>query len=251
MAQKVQFKISLNEEQKRVKEQILESTLSILIGKAGSGKTLLACQIALSKLLSKEISKIVITRPYVTKETNFGILPGTLNDKMLPLMQPILQNMYMLYDKEKIDQLLEAGIIEIVPVAFMRGRTFTNAICIVDEAQNLTDDQMEMCLTRIGVNCKMIVCGDLCQIDLNRLNDSGLYFISENVDKISGAFMYELQTNNRHAIVEEILNLYKDFHALKTSEKHDAKKMTKKKEKQSIEQTVEEIPGELSSVDNV
>ena len=161
----IKFKITLNEEQKEAKAKILKSTITLLAGSAGSGKTLLACQIALEKLFMRECDKIIITRPTVSKE-EIGFLPGDLREKMDPWVQPIYQNMYALYDKVKIEKLISDGAIEIVPVSFMRGRTFLDSVVIVDEAQNVTHEQMQMIVTRIGLRSKMIVCGDDHQVDL-------------------------------------------------------------------------------------
>ena len=161
----IKFKLQLNEEQKQAKAKILINTLTVLAGKAGSGKTLLACNVALDGLLRRQYSKIIITRPTVSKE-EIGFLPGDLREKMDPWIQPIYQNMYSLYDKVKIEKLIEDGKIEIVPLAFMRGRTFLDSCIIVDEAQNVTHEQMEMISTRIGLRSKMIVCGDDHQVDL-------------------------------------------------------------------------------------
>ena len=122
----IKFKITLNEEQKEAKAKILQNTVTLLGGSAGSGKTLLACQIALEKLFMKECDKIIITRPTVSKE-EIGFLPGDLREKMDPWVQPIYQNMFALYDKVKIEALIQEGKIEIVPVSFMRGRTFKNS----------------------------------------------------------------------------------------------------------------------------
>ena len=138
----IKFKLQLNDEQKEAKAKILENTLTLLAGKAGSGKTLLACQVALDGLMRRQYDKIIITRPTVSKE-EIGFLPGDLREKMDPWIQPIYQNMYALYNKEKIEKFIEEGKIEIVPLAFMRGRTFLNSCIIVDEAQNVTHEQME------------------------------------------------------------------------------------------------------------
>ena len=120
----------------------------------------------------KDVGKIIITRPTVSKE-DIGFLPGDLREKMDPWVQPIYQNMFALYDKVKIEKLIEEGKIEIVPVSFMRGRTFLDSVIIVDEAQNVTHEQMEMIVTRIGLRSKMIVCGDDYQVDLKSKRDSG------------------------------------------------------------------------------
>ena len=134
----IKFKISLNEEQKIAKELILQNTITLLAGKAGSGKTLLACQVALDGLFRKNFEKIIITRPTVSKE-EIGFLPGDLHQKMDPWVQPIYQNMYLLYNKDKIDQYIQNGQIEIVPLSFMRGRTFLDA-CLVEGESILTKD---------------------------------------------------------------------------------------------------------------
>ena len=162
----IKFQIQLNEEQKEAKAKILDNAITILSGKAGSGKTLLACNVALDMLFKKAVTKIIITRPTVSKE-EIGFLPGDLREKMEPWMQPIYSNFYQLYNKEKIDKILETGQVEIVPLAFMRGRTFLDAFIIVDEAQNCTNDQMEMITSRLGLRSKMVICGDTQQVDLN------------------------------------------------------------------------------------
>ena len=179
----INFKIQLNEEQKEAKAKILDNTITLLAGQAGSGKTLLACNIALDGLMRRQYSKVIITRPTVSKE-DIGFLPGDMREKMDPWVQPIYQNMFLLYDKEKIKKLIQDEQIEIVPVSFMRGRTFVDSLIIVDEAQNVTHDQMEMIATRIGKHSKMIVCGDTHQVDLKNKGDSGFKFLYNASRKI-------------------------------------------------------------------
>ena len=203
----IKFKITLNEEQKVAKAKILANTVTLLAGSAGSGKTLLACQIALEKLFMKECDKIIITRPTVSKE-EIGFLPGDLREKMDPWVQPIYQNMYALYDKVKIEKLISDGAIEIVPVSFMRGRTFLDSVVIVDEAQNVTHEQMQMIVTRIGLRSKMIVCGDDHQVDLKSKRDSGFRFLYTAARKIKNMVGISLVTNHRDPIVEDLINLY-------------------------------------------
>ena len=203
----IKFKITLNEEQKEAKAKILKSTITLLAGSAGSGKTLLACQIALEKLFMRECDKIIITRPTVSKE-EIGFLPGDLREKMDPWVQPIYQNMYALYDKVKIEKLISDGAIEIVPVSFMRGRTFLDSVVIVDEAQNVTHEQMQMIVTRIGLRSKMIVCGDDHQVDLKSKRDSGFRFLYTAARKIKNMVGISLVTNHRDPIVEDLINLY-------------------------------------------
>jgi phosphate starvation-inducible PhoH-like protein len=205
----IKFKIQLNEEQKEAKAKILNNTVTLLAGSAGSGKTLLACQIALEKLFTRECDKIIITRPTVSKE-EIGFLPGDLREKMDPWVQPIYQNMYALYDKTKVEKLISDGAIEIVPVSFMRGRTFLDSIVIVDEAQNVTHEQMEMIVTRIGLRSKMIICGDDHQVDLKRKADSGFRFLYAAARKIKNMCAISLKTNHRDPIVEDLIELYEE-----------------------------------------
>jgi len=205
----IKFKLQLNEEQKLAKDEILNNTLTLLAGSAGSGKTLLACQIALDGLFRKEYEKVIITRPTVSKE-DIGFLPGDLREKMDPWVQPIYQNMYLLYDKEKIEKCIEAGQIEIVPVSFMRGRTFLDSVVIVDEAQNVTHEQMEMIVTRIGLRSKMIICGDDHQVDLKSKRDSGFRFLYSAARGIKNMCAITLKQNHRDPIVSNLIELYED-----------------------------------------
>jgi phosphate starvation-inducible protein PhoH and related proteins len=205
----IRFKIQLNEEQKEAKAKILDNTVTLLAGAAGSGKTLLACQIGLERLFMREVDKVIITRPTVSKE-EIGFLPGDLREKMDPWVQPIYQNMYLLYDKDKVEKHIQAGDIEIVPVSFMRGRTFVNSIVIVDEAQNVTHEQMEMIVTRIGKGSKMIICGDDHQVDLKQKRDSGFKFLYTAAKKIKNMVGITLKQNHRDPIVDDLLQMYEE-----------------------------------------
>ena len=155
------------------------------------------------------MQKLIITRPTVSKE-DIGFLPGDLKDKMDPWLAPIYANFYLLYNKEKVDKMVEEGQIEIVPFAFMRGRTFPNCIVIVDECQNITHNQTEMMLGRLGKGGKMIFCGDLAQTDLRSKQDSGINFFKILEANISGVRIFILKKNHRHEIVEPILKIYED-----------------------------------------
>lgn len=206
----IKFNLVLNEEQKQAKAIILENPVTVLKGMAGSGKTLVAVQAALDLLFNKEVEKIVITRPTVSKE-EIGFLPGDIKEKMDPWLAPIYHNLYALYSKDKVDKELENGNIEIVPFAFMRGRTFLNSFVIVDEAQNVTHDQMETVIGRLGKNSKMTICGDMAQIDLKIKKETGFSFLSRIEEQVSGFRVVELKQNHRHEIVSPILKVYQDF----------------------------------------
>ena len=203
----IKFKLQLNEEQKQAKQIILDNTITLLGGSAGSGKTLLACNVALDGLLRRQYDKIIITRPTVSKE-EIGFLPGDLREKMDPWVQPIYQNFFALYDKVKIEKLITDGKIEIVPVSFMRGRTFMDSMIIVDEAQNVTHEQMEMITSRIGLRSKMMVCGDAHQTDLKTKADSGFKFLYTAARKIKNLEAITLLINHRNTIVEDLLKYY-------------------------------------------
>jgi phosphate starvation-inducible PhoH-like protein len=201
----ITFKLQLNEEQKQAKAIILDNPITVLTGQAGSGKTLLSCQIALDQLFSREVDKVIITRPTVTQE-DIGFLPGDIKEKMDPWLQPIYQNFYALYGKEKIDKELEEGNIQILPMSYIRGITFVNSFIIADEVQNLTHSQMESLLGRLGRDSKMILCGDFVQVDLPKSKESGLKFLSTL--EVKGLAHINLEKNHRHEIVFDILKKY-------------------------------------------
>jgi phosphate starvation-inducible protein PhoH and related proteins len=206
----IKFKIELNSEQKEAKQLILENPVTLIKGMAGSGKTLVACQIALDMIFKREVEKIVITRPTVAKE-DIGFLPGDLKEKMDPWLAPIYANLHLLYDKDKVDKMVAENQIEIVPFAFMRGRTFPNCFVIVDECQNITNGQTEMMLGRLGKGGKMVFCGDITQTDLKQKKDSGIGFFTRLESEIKGVKVVTLKTNHRHEIVEPILKLYSEY----------------------------------------
>ena len=206
----IKFKIELNSEQNEAKQLILENPVTLIKGMAGSGKTLVACQIALDMIFKREVEKIVITRPTVAKE-DIGFLPGDLKEKMDPWLAPIYSNLHLLYDKDKVDKMVAENQIEIVPFAFMRGRTFPNCFVIVDECQNITNGQTEMMLGRLGKGGKMVFCGDITQTDLKQKKDSGIGFFTRLESEIKGVKVVTLKTNHRHEIVEPILKLYSEY----------------------------------------
>jgi phosphate starvation-inducible PhoH-like protein len=206
----IKFNVQLNDEQKLAKALIIESPITVIKGMAGSGKTLVASQVALDMLFTKQVEKIVITRPTVSKE-DIGFLPGDLQAKMDPWLAPVYHNLNMLYGEEKIKKELEAGRIEIVPFAFMRGRTFVDSFIIVDEAQNVTQSQMETVIGRLGKNSKMVICGDMAQIDLKDKRETGFSFLSRIEEHVEGFKTINLEYNHRHYIVAPILKVYQRF----------------------------------------
>ena len=206
----IKFKIQLNEEQKKAKSLILENPVTMLKGMAGSGKTLVATQVALDMLFMKQVDKVIITRPTVAKE-EIGFLPGDIREKMDPWLAPIYHNLFMLYNEIKVRKEIESGNIEIVPFAFMRGRTFVNSFVIVDEAQNVTHSQMETVIGRLGQGSKMVICGDLAQIDLKNKRDTGFSFLARLEENVAGFKTASLEYNHRHEIVAPILEVYKTF----------------------------------------
>lgn len=202
----INYNITLNEEQKEAKTAILEHPFNFIDGPAGSGKTLLACAIAIDQFFKKEKKKIVITRPTVATEDN-GFLPGGIDEKMDPWLVPIRDNMRKFYNKpDKLKSMEEEGQIELVSLAHFRGRTFEDAICIVDEYQNLTRSQLIMAIGRLGANSIMIFCGDRQQIDLKKKEDSAYYLVDKLVSS-KWVHRVVLQENHRHPAVSELLKL--------------------------------------------
>lgn len=206
----IKFKQVLNEEQKQAKQIILENDVTVLKGNAGAGKTFVAVQCALDLLFIGDVDQVVITRPTVSKE-EIGFLPGDIKEKMDPWLAPIYQNMYSLYDKVKVDKYIEDEKIKIVPFAFIRGITFCKAFVIVDEAQNVTHEQMEAVIGRLGKESKMVICGDLSQNDLKIKKDSGFGFLTRIEEEVAGFRIVKLLTNHRHSIVEPILKVYEKY----------------------------------------
>ncbi len=202
----VKFNITLSDEQKKAKENIMNHAYSFIVGKAGSGKTLLAVQVALDLFFKRQYDKIIITRPTVATEDN-GFLPGDEKEKLEPWLVPIMSNMRKVYNKpEKIAKMVEQEEIELVSLAHFRGRTFDNAVVIVDEFQNLTKPQLRMALGRLGRNSIMIFCGDNQQIDLGSSLNSAI----DDVHKIKDSkhvFKVILEDNHRHQAINDVLKL--------------------------------------------
>ena len=202
----IKFSITLSEEQKQAKSKILGTPFNFILGKAGSGKTLLAVQIALDMFFKRHINKIIITRPTVSNEDN-GFLPGSLAEKMDPWLVPLRSNMRKVYNKPDIlDKMEREENIELVSLAHFRGRTFDHAVCIVDEFQNLTKQQLQMVLTRLGKESIMILTGDRYQIDLKFGNDSAVHDVPK-LTKSKYVNEIILLDNHRHESLDEILKL--------------------------------------------
>ncbi|MCK5762446.1 MAG: PhoH family protein [Candidatus Izimaplasma sp.] len=182
------------------------------IGPAGTGKTYVAVINALAKLREGDIKKIILTRPAVEAGENLGFLPGDLKEKVDPYLRPLYDALYEVLGKKQIEDLIEKGIIEIAPLAYMRGRTLENAYVILDEAQNTTINQMKMFLTRMGVNAKFIVTGDITQIDLPRKSDSGLLHTLKIMKDIQGISTIKFDKTDivRHPLVKKIVEAYEN-----------------------------------------
>ncbi len=199
--------------QRRYLDAIEKDDIVFGIGPAGTGKTYLAMAQAVSYLLTKKVSRIVLVRPAVEAGEKLGFLPGDLQEKVNPYLRPLYDAMYDMLDVEKADRLLERGTIEVAPLAFMRGRTLNDAFVILDEAQNTTSEQMKMFLTRLGFGSKAVVTGDVTQIDLPVGRMSGLVQAMEVVGKIEGiGFVYfDERDVVRHKLVQAIVKAYEAY----------------------------------------
>ena len=207
----VRFSLSLSDEQKLAKAQILKHPYNFIVGKAGSGKTLLAVQVALDQFMKRQYNKIIITRPTISTEDN-GFLPGSEKEKMEPWLVPIRSNMRKVYNKPEILEKMESTEqIELVSLAHFRGRTFDNAVVIVDEFQNLTRSQLAMAIGRLGKQSKIIFCGDSYQIDLKDKNWSAYHDMSKLANS-QYVFKTVLEDSHRHAAIDELLDLLNGYH---------------------------------------
>src|SRR5215468_2118749 len=205
--------------QRRYLEAIENHDMVFGVGPAGTGKTYLAVAMAISALLNKQVNRIILARPAVEAGERLGFLPGTLQEKIDPYLRPLYDALYDLLDQEKVDRFLEKNIIEIAPIAFMRGRTLNDSFVIMDEAQNTTSEQMKMFVTRLGFNAKAVITGDITQIDLPNAKRSGLIEaidILRNVNGLAFNFFDESDVV-RHHLVQRIIQAY-DQHGKRVSE---------------------------------
>lgn len=212
----LKFNIELNQEQAKAEKLIHKKDVTIIEGKAGTGKTLVAVKYALDQLYQKEIDQIIVTRPTVTASEDLGFLPGEIENKLEPFLVPIYDNFCKVFDEKNhkgqnvVDQLLEEDKLVIAPVAYMRGRTFERSVVILDEAQNMTQEQIKMALTRLGAGTKMIICGDLLQCDLEYKKGSGMHLLNKVYARqmVKGMDKYTLVQNHRLGIVGDFLEAF-------------------------------------------
>jgi len=199
--------------QKRYITAIRGHEVTFGIGPAGTGKTYLAVALALEALAQNKVRKIILTRPAVEAGEALGFLPGDLEEKILPYLRPLYDAMDEMVGKEQVEKMVEKGIIEIAPLAYMRGRTLTGAFIVLDEAQNTTQEQMMMFLTRLGEGSKMVITGDITQIDLPRSKISGLKQSVEILDQTEGIEVFEFQGHDvvRHPLVQRIIAAYEKY----------------------------------------
>src|SRR5471030_2101724 len=199
--------------QRRYLEAIERNDLVFGIGPAGTGKTYLAVAMAISALMNKQVARIILTRPAVEAGERLGFLPGTLQEKVDPYLRPLYDALYDMLDNERVEKLLERNVIEIAPIAFMRGRTLNDSFIILDEAQNSTPEQMKMVLTRLGCNSKMVVNGDITQIDLPSGRRSGLIDAAEVLKGVEGISFVQFDDKDvvRHTLVQRMVRAYERY----------------------------------------
>ena len=199
--------------QKRYVDAIRSNTITVGIGPAGTGKSFLAVAMAVAALSRREVNRIVLTRPAVEAGERLGFLPGDLMAKVDPYLRPLFDALYDMLEPEKVNQHLERGVIEVAPLAFMRGRTLNDSFIILDEAQNTSPEQMKMFLTRLGFNSKMVVTGDVTQIDLPKDQRSGLLVIGDILEDVEDIEFVRFGGEDvvRHKLVQRIVAAYDEY----------------------------------------
>src|SRR5690348_1921155 len=199
--------------QRRYLEAIERNDLVFGVGPAGTGKTYLAVAMAVSALMNKQVARIILTRPAVEAGERLGFLPGTLQEKVDPYLRPLYDALYDMLDNDRVEKLLERNVIEVAPIAFMRGRTLNDSFIILDEAQNSTPEQMKMVLTRQGFNSKMVVNGDVTQIDLPGAKRSGLLDAVDVLRGVDGISFVQFDDRDvvRHSLVQRIVKAYEKY----------------------------------------
>src|SRR5690348_3254608 len=201
--------------QKRYVDAIDQHTIVFCIGPAGTGKTYLAMAKAVKALQAKEVTRIILTRPAVEAGERLGFLPGTLYEKIDPYLRPLYDALHDMIDPESIPRLMAAGTIEVAPLAYMRGRTLNDSFIILDEAQNTSPEQMKMFLTRLGFGARMVVTGDITQVDLPANQAGGLQLVQEILDGVEDIYFARLNSHDvvRHRLVSDIVNAYEAYDA--------------------------------------
>ncbi|MFN2616206.1 MAG: PhoH family protein [Thermoleophilaceae bacterium] len=199
--------------QKHYVDAIRDSTITVGIGPAGTGKSFLAVAMAVAALSRREVNRIVLTRPAVEAGERLGFLPGDVMAKVDPYLRPLFDALYDMLEPERVNQHLERGVIEVAPLAFMRGRTLNDSFIILDEAQNTSPEQMKMFLTRLGFNSKMVVTGDVTQIDLPKEQRSGLVLIGDILGSVEGIEFVRFGSEDvvRHKLVQRIVSAYNEY----------------------------------------
>lgn len=199
--------------QRQYVQAIRTHDLTFCIGPAGTGKTFLAAIVAVQALLSNQYDRLILTRPAVEAGERLGFLPGDLQQKVNPYLRPLYDALHEMLDPEKVPSLMERGVIEVAPLAYMRGRTLSNAFVILDEAQNTTPAQMKMVLTRLGSHSRMVVTGDLTQTDLPSNQPSGLAIAERILRRVEGIAFCQLSKADvvRHPLVQRIVSAYEDY----------------------------------------
>ena len=205
--------------QKSYVEAISEHTITFGIGPAGTGKTYLAMAKAVAALQAREVNRIILTRPAVEAGEHLGFLPGTLNEKIDPYLRPLFDALHDMLDQEAIPKLMASGVIEVAPLAYMRGRTLNDSFIILDEAQNTTPEQMKMFLTRLGFGSKMVITGDVTQVDLPGGKNSGLATIRKILDGIDDISFMDLTAEDvvRHRLISDIVSAYEVYDEARNS----------------------------------
>jgi phosphate starvation-inducible protein PhoH and related proteins len=199
--------------QKRYVDAIRRATITVGVGPAGTGKSFLAVAMAVAALSRREVNRIVLTRPAVEAGERLGFLPGDIAAKVDPYLRPLFDALYDMLEPERVNQHLERGVIEVAPLAFMRGRTLNDSFIILDEAQNTSPEQIKMFLTRLGFNSKMVVTGDVTQIDLPKDQRSGLVVIGEILERVEGIEFVRFGGEDvvRHKLVQRIVEAYDEY----------------------------------------
>jgi phosphate starvation-inducible protein PhoH and related proteins len=213
LSSKRRFIIPKTEMQKKYIDAIRDYDIVIGIGPAGTGKTYLAMAMAINSFLKKQVSRIVLARPAIEAGEKLGFLPGDMFEKVNPYLRPLYDALFDMMDAERASKLIERGVIEIAPLAFMRGRTLNDSFIILDEAQNTTAEQMKMYLTRLGFNSKTVITGDITQIDLPQGKTSGLIEVSKILTGIEGIRFVHFSEKDvvRHRLVQEIVKAYEKY----------------------------------------